>query len=66
MANDLAVYEYFDVIEQIKAIADEIGLPMATLAVAWVLSNPIMEDVEVTVMEAEGPVLSGVEGERAS
>ena len=30
-----------------------------------VLSNPVMEDFEVTVTEVEMPVLSGVEGEGA-
>lgn len=30
----------FDTVEQIRAVADEAGIPIVSLAVAWVLANP--------------------------
>jgi aryl-alcohol dehydrogenase-like predicted oxidoreductase len=32
----------FDTVEAIRGVADEAGLPMATLAVAWVMANPVV------------------------
>jgi len=32
----------FDTVEAIRKVADEAGLPMATLAVAWVMANPVV------------------------
>lgn len=32
----------FDTVEAIRAVADDAGLPMATLAVAWVMANPVV------------------------
>lgn len=32
----------FDTVEQIRGVADEAGIPMATLAVAWVMANPVV------------------------
>ena len=32
----------FETVEKIRAIADDAGLPMVTLALAWVLANPVI------------------------
>lgn len=35
----------FETVEQLSAIADERGKPLATLAIAWVLANPVITSV---------------------
>lgn len=35
----------FETVEQLRAIADERGKPLATLAIAWVLANPVITSV---------------------
>ncbi len=42
----------FDAVEALMAVAEDVGVPMATLAVAWVLNNP---DVTAPIIGASRP-----------
>jgi aryl-alcohol dehydrogenase (NADP+) len=53
----------FDAVDALKAVADDLGMPLPTLAVAWVLHNPAVtapiigasrpEQLDATVAAAE-------------
>ena len=60
----------FDSVEEIRAIAEDAGLPMTTLAVQWVLANPTItspiigasrpEQLAASVAAVDDPLASDV------
>jgi aryl-alcohol dehydrogenase-like predicted oxidoreductase len=47
------VADKFDVVEEIAVVADELGVPMTTLAIAWVASNPAITAPIIGASRAE-------------
>jgi aryl-alcohol dehydrogenase (NADP+) len=62
--------EMFDTVEQVRLIAEEAGVPMATLAVQWVLANPAVtapiigasrpEQLAASIAATESPIADDV------
>ncbi len=56
----------FDSVEQIRAVTEDAGVPMTTLAVQWVLANPVItspiigasrpDQLAATVAAADSPI----------
>src|SRR5574340_527084 len=67
------VDQVFDIVDQLKKIADGAGIPLTTLAVAWVLANPAItspivgasrpEQLEATVAAMEVKIPEDVKAE---
>jgi aryl-alcohol dehydrogenase (NADP+) len=43
----------FDTVEELRRLADEAGLPLTTMAVSWVLANPVITSAIVGASRPE-------------
>ena len=43
----------FEIVEELAGVADEVGVPLTTLAVAWVLANPLVTSPIIGASRAE-------------
>jgi len=62
--------QMFDTVDELRAIAEESGVPLTTLAVQWVLANPVItspivgasrpEQLAASVAAVESPIADDV------